>query len=122
METFKEYVGWGVLLLLMMVGLGALFAGVEMWLWNQVMPDLFGFKELSFWQALCISWLSMLLIKGVSPSSNKGEDQLKEIVGLQRRQEDLLTQMVDFQDRQVNALAEIKDSLQDIGSILERQR
>lgn len=52
-----------------------------MWLWNQVMPDLFGFKAINYWQALCVSRLSAMLTKGVpSSSSSKSEDQLEDLV------------------------------------------
>lgn len=45
------------------------------------MPDLFGFKAINYWQALCVSRLSAMLTKGVpSSSSSKSEDQLEDLV------------------------------------------
>lgn len=37
------------------------FSGLVMWLWNALMPALFGWKLLSFWQALGLLLLSRLL-------------------------------------------------------------
>lgn len=34
-----------------------------MFLWNWLMPDIFGLKEISFWQALGLSFLSTILFK-----------------------------------------------------------
>lgn len=88
-----------------MLGPGAVFAIVEMWLWNQVMPDMFGLKEITYWQALCISWLSMLLFQsGSSSSSSKSEEHLERIRDLSARQENLLEQIAGLQNDQVNAL------------------
>ena len=42
-----------------------------MWLWNWLMPQLFGLKELGFWQALGLACLSSILFKGGSASSKK---------------------------------------------------
>lgn len=45
------------------------------------MPDLFGFKAINYWQALCVSRFSAMLIKGVPSSpSGKSEDQLEDLV------------------------------------------
>lgn len=34
-----------------------------MWLWNWLMPDIFGLVEINFWQALGINILSGILIQ-----------------------------------------------------------
>jgi len=123
MQTFKEVAGMVALWALLIFGVGAVFAGVEMWLWNQVMPDLFGLKAITYWQALCISWLSAMLIKGMpSSSSSKSEEYLGRIRDLSARQENLLERINDLADRQVGALDEMKSSLEDIGNALERRR
>jgi Ca2+/H+ antiporter, TMEM165/GDT1 family len=123
MQTLKEVAGVVALWMLVIFGLGVVFAGVEMWLWNQVMPALFGLKEMTFWQALFISWLSAMLIRGVPAySSSRSEEHLEQIKRLSARQEMLLEQISDLQDRQLGALDEMKSSLQDIGNTLERSR
>jgi hypothetical protein len=47
------------------VALAAFFAlvlgVVVQWLWNWLMPDIFGFKEISYWQAFGLLFLSRLL-------------------------------------------------------------
>jgi len=35
-----------------------------MWLWNWLMPTIFGLIKINFWQALGINLISALLIKG----------------------------------------------------------
>ncbi len=42
----------------------ALFGFVLMKLWNWLMPELFGWREITFWQALGIFVLSKLLFGG----------------------------------------------------------
>lgn len=41
-----------------------------MWLWNWLMPELFGMTTITFWQALGISMLSSLLFKSYNTSNN----------------------------------------------------
>ena len=54
-----------VLKILVMVTLAAtLFSFVVMWLWNRLMPSLFGLHVLSFWQALGLLILSKILFSG----------------------------------------------------------
>src|SRR3989337_2672008 len=52
----------GILILVAVVSL--LLAYPTMWTWNYVMPYLFGFKTLNFWQAFSINYLAGSLIKG----------------------------------------------------------
>ena len=43
---------------------GGIFGFVVMWLWNRLMPNLFGLHVLSFWQALGLLILSKILFSG----------------------------------------------------------
>jgi len=43
---------------------GGIFSFVVMWLWNRLMPILFGLHVLSFWQALGLLILSKILFSG----------------------------------------------------------
>ena len=43
---------------------GGIFSFVVMWLWNRLMPALFGLHVLSFWQALGLLILSKILFSG----------------------------------------------------------
>jgi hypothetical protein len=54
-----------VLMILVMVTLAVtLFSFVVMWLWNRLMPALFGLHVLDFWQALGLLILSKILFSG----------------------------------------------------------
>jgi len=37
-----------------------------MWLWNWLMPHLFGLVTINFWQALGLNFLSFLLFRNIS--------------------------------------------------------
>ena len=50
--------------------LGIILAFPLMWLWNALMPDIFGLMEIGFWQALGLNLLSGILFKQSSSSSN----------------------------------------------------
>jgi hypothetical protein len=43
---------------------GSIFSFVVMWLWNHLMPTLFGLHSLGFWQALGLLILSKILLSG----------------------------------------------------------
>jgi hypothetical protein len=122
MQNVKEAVVMFGVTLLVLFGMGVLFAGVEMWLWNQVMPDVFGVRAITFWQALCLSWLSMMLFKSVMPSSSKSEETLAGIRLLHQAQLSLLEQIRELHGIEVNSLDDVKGSLQDVTNALERQR
>lgn len=70
--------GLGVVVLV--VGGGLLLAFLTalpvFWLWNWLMPDLFGWPEISIYQALGLSALTSLLFKTSIPSSK--EDKSKD--------------------------------------------
>jgi hypothetical protein len=61
--------------LLAIFGLIALVAALAafpvMWLWNWLMPTLFGLREVSALQALGLSLLCSILFKGSASSSSK---------------------------------------------------
>lgn len=54
----------------LLIVVALLMALPVMWLWNGLMPEIFGLTEISFWQALGINILSSLLFK-TSTSSKK---------------------------------------------------
>jgi hypothetical protein len=47
------------------IGLALLFGWVVMLLWNWLMPEIFGLKQLSYWQAWGLMILSCILFKGI---------------------------------------------------------
>jgi len=48
--------------------IATIMAFPTMWLWNYVMPYLFGLKEINFWMALCINLLSGILFRSNTSS------------------------------------------------------
>ena len=57
--------------LLVVAAFAVAFAIPEMWLWNYVMPDMFGLKEISWGKMTCLSLLCALLVKGTPSNSTK---------------------------------------------------
>ncbi|AOW21893.1 Asp23/Gls24 family envelope stress response protein [Urechidicola croceus] len=61
-KTPGEITGWVLLIILGVVGLAILLGFVIMWLWNWLMPDLFGLTTITYWQAVGIFALSKILL------------------------------------------------------------
>lgn len=59
MEKFLTFLGALAVVLIV----AALMAFPTMWLWNWLMPVLFGLCKINFWQALGINILSAILFK-----------------------------------------------------------
>ena len=55
--------GFAVIGLLIAAGMALLFGLVLMWLWNWLMPTIFGLPIISFWQAWGLVVLSHILFK-----------------------------------------------------------
>jgi|SRR5208337_4657853 len=54
----------GLKFLLFVVLAATVFSFVVMWLWNRLMPAIFGLHAISFWQALGLLVLSKILFSG----------------------------------------------------------
>jgi hypothetical protein len=63
----KILVGTGMAIL--GIGLLALFGWVVMLLWNWLMPDIFGLKQVNYWQAWGLLVLSWILFKGIGTNA-----------------------------------------------------
>ena len=59
-------------------GLLFLFGAVVMWLWNWLMPDIFGLPELSYWQAWGLLILSSILFKDIDFGSDDRKQRRRE--------------------------------------------
>jgi hypothetical protein len=77
-----EIAGWVILGILGIAGLAILFGFIIMWLWNALMPDIFGLPTLTYWQAVGLFMLSKILIGcgssgggKSSKSDKKGKDK-----------------------------------------------
>jgi len=65
-ETLPMQAAAGIvpLMILLFIGLLFLFSLLLQWLWNITMPDVFGLKEITFWQAFRLLIIAGLLFGG----------------------------------------------------------
>jgi len=61
MERFAEVAGAVLVFIAFVILSVILFSLPVMWLWNWLMPDLFGLQQITIWQALGLSVLCSLL-------------------------------------------------------------
>jgi hypothetical protein len=70
----KKRPGWWGIVRIIGFGIGGIFLAalfalllgiVVQWLWNWLMPDIFGLKQITFWQAVGLLFLSKLLFGGL---------------------------------------------------------
>lgn len=66
MGKFTMLLGGVVLVLFTMLGIAVLFTLPVWWLWNWLMPTIFGLKPITLVQAWGLNFLSALLIKGTT--------------------------------------------------------
>jgi hypothetical protein len=60
----------GIVMFIVATAIGAVCSALPvMWLWNVLMPDIFGLTQIGFFQALGIALLSGCLFKSSSSSS-----------------------------------------------------
>ena len=65
------------------VGFAALFGFFTMWLWNALMPDIFGLTTISYWQAVGILILFKILFGGFGSGGGKSSSK-KEKMSMKR--------------------------------------
>ncbi len=75
-KSLGEIVGWVILGVLAVTGLAILFGFVIMWLWNWLMPVIFGLPLLTYWQAVGL-YILFKIILGSSGSSGKSHNSSK---------------------------------------------
>ncbi len=66
-----EIAGWILLGIIAVTGLAILFGYIIMWLWNWLMPELFGLSTINYWQAVGIFILSKILLGGCGGGGGK---------------------------------------------------
>jgi hypothetical protein len=63
------------LLALVTIALIAIIGAIPMYfLWNWLIPAIFGLKMITFWEGWGILWLSGILFKSSSPSSSSSSE------------------------------------------------
>jgi hypothetical protein len=60
---------------IIVVGLIALFGYVTMWLWNTLMPAIFGLATVTYWQAVGLLLLAKLFFGGFEGGRGKGSSK-----------------------------------------------
>ena len=73
-------IGFGIL----GIGLAFLFGWVVMLLWNWLMPDIFGLKRVTYWQAWGLLILCSILFKDFSSGNSGGRSDRKRRRHLRR--------------------------------------
>jgi hypothetical protein len=72
-----EIAGLIIFGIIAIVGLAVLFGFVIMWLWNWLMPELFGLTTLTYWQAVGLFILFKILLGGCG-GSGKSKSSSKD--------------------------------------------
>ena len=75
MKNKKTY---GFLFILLPLAIFVLIAAIVMWLWNAILPELFGFKMITFWQASGLLILSKILFGGFHGGGKKWSEKWKQ--------------------------------------------
>ena len=83
-RSLPEKILAGIGFAILGIGLLALFGLVVMLLWNWLMPDLFGLKTVSYWQAWGLLILSAILFKGIGTGNSGGSTERKRKRELRR--------------------------------------
>ena len=65
-ESISIVVGLVATFIIGVFGFALILALPTMWLWDWLMPQLFGLTEITVWQALGINFLSSILFKSSS--------------------------------------------------------
>lgn len=73
METFVKLLGLAFSGFLVVIILAFIIGFPIMWLWNWLMPDLFGLSKISVWKAIGLSILCELLFKPITKLSSKND-------------------------------------------------
>jgi len=77
MPIWLKYTLYTILGIAGAILLGLLFGNLIMWLWNWLMPSLFGLRVIGFWEGLGIFLLAKILF-GFGGSSHSGDGEKKQ--------------------------------------------
>lgn len=83
-RSVGEIIGMVILGIIGVIGLAILFGYIIMWLWNWLMPEIFGLTTLTYWQAIGVFILFKILLGGCNfgdKSSSKKSDCKKSSNG-----------------------------------------
>lgn len=72
-KSIGEIAGWIILGIIAVAGLAILFGFIIMWLWNWLIPEIFGLTPLTYWQAVGIFILFKILLGGFGGGGKSNE-------------------------------------------------
>ena len=88
-RSLPQKIGMGILFGIGGLGLAFLFGLVVMALWNWLMPEIFGLKQITYWQGWGLFILCTILFKGMNNSTNvEGKSDRKRKRELRRYMEE----------------------------------
>lgn len=73
MDNFLKVIGGIVLIVIVIVFFGLLFAFPTMWLWNWLVPPIFKLTTITVWQAWGLNILTGLFFRTTSTKFNNNE-------------------------------------------------
>ena len=80
-KSVPAIIGFSILGVVVAAAMALLFGFIVMWLWNWLMPELFGLSVITFWQAWGLVVLSHILFKSFPHGqhhSHHHDDEWKE--------------------------------------------
>lgn len=92
-EQFKSLPKWTQILLMALLAIfgvtvfGFIFGYIIMWLWNKLMPEIFGLTTITYWQGIGLFILARILL-GSFGSDNSNKTESKKIKKNARANED----------------------------------
>ena len=89
-------IGFGIL----GVGLVFAFGFLVMKLWNALMPDIFGLREITYWQAWGLFLLSTILFKGFGSGGGHGKTERRRKSELKRHLHGMGTKGAEGSERE----------------------
>lgn len=77
-KTPLAIAGWILLGITAAIAFAILFGYLVMWLWNNLIPDIFGLGEINYWQAIGLFILAKILCGGFGGSSSNSSAHKKQ--------------------------------------------
>lgn len=68
---FSDFIAGFLLVIIIGLGIAIIMGFPMMWLWNALMPSIFGLTKITFWQGVGLNLLSGLLFGKISYKENK---------------------------------------------------
>ncbi len=76
-KSVGEIIGWVIFGIICAIALGLLLGFGIMWLWNWLMPELFGLATITYWQAIGMFVLAKILFSSFGGGGSNSKDKWK---------------------------------------------